>query len=69
MEYKLFYNCILLCLIPLFISIIHEHEPLTPLEVQQFDRMSSPVLSSDGKYVIYTIRKLNQTTDKSYTNL
>ena len=69
MEYKLFYNCILLCLIPLFISIIHEHEPLTPLEVQQFDRMSSPVLSPDGKYVIYTIRKWNQTTDKSYTNL
>ena len=31
--------------------------------------MSSPVLSPDGKYVIYTVRKWTQETQKSYTNL
>ena len=69
MEYKLYYNFILICLVPLFVSIINENEPLTPLEVQEFDRMSSPVLSPDGKYVIYTVRKWSQKTQKSYTNI
>ena len=66
MEKKLFNNIILLLL---FTSIIGQHEPLTPKEVQEFDRMSSPVLSPDGKYVIYTVRKWTQETQKSYTNL
>ena len=66
MEKKLFNNIILLLL---FASIISQHEPLTPKEVQEFDRMSSPVLSPDGKYVIYTVRKWTQETQKSYTNL
>ena len=69
MEYKLFYNCILLCLIPLFISIIHEHEPLTPLEVHKSNGKGNTKFGYEEKYVIYTIRKWNQTTDKSYTNL
>ena len=45
------------------------YEPLTPLELQEFDRMDSPILSPDGKYVIYCIKKWNQTTEQSYTNL
>ena len=66
MEKKLFNNIILLFL---FATVISQHEPLTPKEVQEFDRMSSPVLSPDGKYVIYTVRKWTQSTQKSYTNL
>ena len=31
--------------------------------------MSSPILSPDGKYVIYTVRKWTEATQKSYTNL
>ena len=69
MEYKYFYSFIILCLIPIFISKIEAHDPLTPKEVQEFDRMSSPVLSPDGKYVVYTIRKWTESTSKSYTNL
>ena len=69
MDYKSFYNFILILSISLFVSVISQHEPLTPLEVQEFDRMSSPVLSPDGKYVIYTIRKWSNSTKKSYTNL
>ena len=66
MEKKLFNNIILLFL---FATVLSQHEPLTPKEVQEFDRMSSPVLSPDGKYVIYTVRKWTQSTQKSYTNL
>ena len=69
MEYKIIYNLFILSLISLFASVNSQHEPLTPLEVQQFDRMSSPVLSPDGKYVIYAVRKWTESTGKSYTNL
>jgi hypothetical protein len=69
MKYKIFNNLFLLTIICIFISIYADYEPLTPKEVQEFDRMSSPVLSPDGKYVIYTIRKWTESTQKSYTNL
>ena len=69
MEYKIFHNLFLIIFITLFILISSASEPLTPLEVQEFDRMSSPLLSPDGKYVIYTVRKWTQSTQKSYTNL
>ena len=69
MEFKIIYNLFILSLISLFASVNSQHEPLTPLEVQQFDRMSSPVLSPDGKYVIYAVRKWTESTGKSYTNL
>ena len=70
MEYKILSNNIfILIIISLFITINSASDPLTPLEVQQFDRMSSPVLSPDGKYVVYTIRKWTESTGKSYTNL
>ena len=70
MEYrKLFNNLFFLILISFFISICSLNDPLTPLEVQEFDRMSSPILSPDGKYVIYTVRKWTESTQKSYTNL
>ena len=69
MEYKIINNLFVLTFICLFISIYADYEPLTPIEVQEFDRMSSPILSPDGKYVIYTIRKWTNSTQKSYTNL
>ena len=69
MEYKIINNIFLLTFICLFISTYADYEPLTPSEVQEFDRMSSPILSPDGKYVIYAIRKWTNSTQKSYTNL
>ena len=33
------------------------------------NRLSDPVLSPDGLYVIYSVRKWSSSTDKSYTNL
>ena len=70
MEYKIFNNLFFLIIISLIIIIYAAaSEPLTPLEVQEFDRMSSPVLSPDGKYVIYAVRKWTESTQKSYTNL
>ena len=33
------------------------------------NRISSPILSPDGLYIIYSVRKWNSTLDKSYTNL
>ena len=70
MEYKILSNNIfILIIISLFITINSASDPLTPLEVQQFDRMSSPVLSPDGKYVVYAVRKWTESTQKSYTNL
>ena len=33
------------------------------------NRISSPILSPDGNYVIYSVRKWNSLTNKSYTNL
>lgn len=68
MEYKKFSNLLILIIFSI-ISFCIASEPLTPLEVQEFDRMSSPILSPDGKYVIYTIRKWTESTQKSYTNL
>ena len=69
MEYKIINNIFLLTFICLFISTYADYEPLTPSEVQEFDRMSSPILSPDGKYVIYAIRKWTNSTQKSYINL
>ena len=59
----------LIFLISLFSFSICEYEPLTPKEVQEFERMSSAILSPDGKYIIYTVRKWSSETSKSYTNL
>jgi hypothetical protein len=33
------------------------------------NRISSPILSPDGNYIIYSVRKWNSLTNKSYTNL
>ena len=58
MENKIFNNKLFfIIIISLVVSIYTANEPLTPLEVQEFDRMSSPLLSPDGKYVssIYRI--------------
>ena len=55
MENKTFNNNLFfIIIISLVISIYTASEPLTPLEVQEFDKMSSPILFPDGKYVIYT---------------
>ena len=69
MEYKIYPNLFLFIFITLIFLIYAEYDPLTPLEVQEFDRMSFLILYPDGKYVIYTIRKWTESTQKSYTNL
>ena len=38
-------------------------------KLQEMNRISSPVLSPDGQYVIYEVRKWNSESNKSYTNL
>ena len=53
----------------LFLSIATQKEPFTAKNLQEMNRISSPVLSPDGLYVIYSVRKWDSSTDKSYTNL
>ena len=38
-------------------------------KLQEMNRISSPVLSPDGLYVIYEVRKWNSEINKSYTNI
>ena len=65
-----FMSCKIVLLILVIINNIKsQSEPLTSADVQQMERMSSPVFSPDGKYVVYTIRKWNESTSISYTNL
>ena len=60
---KIFYFVIL------FIGIVSQKETFTAKNLQEMNRISSPVLSPDGLYVIYSVRKWDSSTDKSYTNL
>ena len=60
---KIFYFVIL------FIGIVSQKETFTAKNLQEMNRISSPVLSPDGLYVIYSVRKWDSLTDKSYTNL
>ena len=54
----------------LFISNIISQKTIFDAKILQgMNRISSPVLSPDGLYVIYEVRKWNSETDKSYTNL
>ena len=52
-----------------FINIITEYSSFNFTEFQEMNRISSPILSPDGLYIIYSVRKWNSTLDKSYTNL
>ena len=56
-------------LIILFLSIGAQKPPFTAKNLQEMNRISSPVISPDGAYVIYSVRKWDSSTDKSYTNL
>lgn len=44
-------------------------EPITPTDLLSVDKLSGYVLSPDGKYVIFGIKKWNKDTGKSYTHL
>ena len=46
-----------------------EYSSFNFTEFQEMNRISSPILSPDGLYIIYSVRKWNSTLDKSYTNL
>ena len=60
---------ILILFIILFSSISSQKTQFTAKELQEMNRISSAVLSPDGLYVIYSVRKWDSSTDKSYTNL
>ena len=53
----------------LFISIVAQKDPFIAKNLQEMNRISSPVISPNGQYVIYSVRKWDSSTDKSYTNL
>ena len=53
----------------LFSQSISQKEKFTAEKLQGMNRISSPILSPDGNYVIYSVRKWNSLTNKSYTNL
>ena len=62
MKYsKIFFFLIYL----LFITI--ESKIFDPITYQSLNRLSSAVLSPDGKYVVYTIRKWEKEQNKSTT--
>ena len=44
-------------------------EPITPTDLLSVDKLSGYILSPDGKYVIFGIKKWNKDTGKSYTHL
>lgn len=51
------------------ISLIYCAEPLTGEILQSMNRLSSPVASLDGKYIVYSQKHWNKETGKSSTNL
>ena len=53
----------------LFSQILTQKEPFTAKDLQEMNRISSPVISPDGLYVIYSVKKWDSLTYKSYTNL
>ena len=60
---------ILILIVILFSQSISQKEKFTAEKLQGMNRISSPILSPDGNYVIYSVRKWNSLTNKSYTNL
>ena len=60
---KVFYFVIL------FISAATQKEPFIAKNLQEMNRISSPVISPDGLYVIYSVKKWDSSTDKSYNNI
>ena len=56
---------ILIC----FSHIISLYTPFNITQFQEMNRLSDPVLSPDCLYIIYSVKKWNSKTDKSYTNL
>ena len=61
---------ILIIVFFLFLSLSKtDYEPLNFTEFQSMNRISSPVISPDGLYIVYSVKKWNATENKSYTNL
>ena len=60
---------VLILIFFIFSFIITQKAEFNAQKLQEMNRISSPVLSPDGLYVIYSVRKWDSKTDKSYTNL
>ena len=50
-------------------NILTQKTTFNAQKLQEMNRISSPVLSPDGLYVIYEVRKWNSEINKSYTNI
>ena len=54
----------------IFISLsLSQKDIFNAQKLQEMNRISSPILSPNGLYVIYEVRKWNSESNKSYTNL
>ena len=54
----------------IFISLsLSQKDIFNAQKLQEMSRISSPILSPNGLYVIYEVRKWNSESNKSYTNL
>ena len=60
---------VLTLIIFIFPYTITQKAEFNAQKLQEMNRISSPVVSPDGLYVIYSVRKWDSKTDKSYTNL
>lgn len=52
-------DIILICYLALLALINSDLNPFTATDLHKLKRMSSPTLSQDGKYVVYSVRKWN----------
>ena len=57
---------LLTLIIFIFSYIITQKSKFNAQKLQEMNRISSPVLSPDGLYVIYSVRKWDSKTDNSY---
>ena len=65
----LFISAIFLSCFPLYFSNLHEeNRTLTPTELLAMPKVTDYLLSPDGNYVIYGVKKWNPETGKSSTN-
>ena len=63
-----FYHCFFFLIYTILITI-NTQNIFDPTTFQSLNRLSSPILSPDGLYVVYTVRKWNKTAGKSATNI
>ena len=63
-----FYHCFFFLIYTILITI-NTQNIFDPTTFQSLNRLYSPILSPDGLYVVYTVRKWNKTAGKSATNI